>query len=166
MVFPENVSGKVEEEQSFFLLTRGYRFVLEWSLQDALEHLSIDRTVHIMKALIVDDSSFLRRLICDAMKRLGFKTIEAHNGAVAIEIARREKPAIILMDMIMPKMDGYEATRILKTDPVTASIPIIAITSQTLPDERKKAEEAGCDAFFEKPYNFWELRATIKELIS
>ncbi|MBN2382073.1 response regulator [bacterium] len=118
-----------------------------------------------MKALIVDDSSFIRRLICDAMKRLGFQPIEAHDGAMAIDIARNDKPAVILMDMIMPKMDGYEATKILKSDPDTAQIPIIAITSQIMPDERKKAEEAGCNAFFEKPYNFWELRATIKELI-
>lgn len=119
-----------------------------------------------MKALIVDDSSFLRRLICDAMKRLGFQPIEAKDGEMAIDMARREKPIVILMDMIMPKMDGYEATRILKSDPLTASIPIIAVTSQILPEERKRALDAGCDAFFEKPYNFWELRATIKELIN
>ncbi|MFC1850481.1 response regulator [candidate division CSSED10-310 bacterium] len=119
----------------------------------------------MMKALVVDDSSFLRRLICDAMQRLGFNPVEASDGALAVEMARREKPTIILMDMIMPKMDGYEATKILKNDPKTAKIPIIAITSQILPEERKRAEDAGCDAFFEKPYNFWELRETIKELI-
>jgi len=118
-----------------------------------------------MKALIVDDSSFIRRLICDAMKRLGFQPIEAHDGAMAIDLTRREKPAVVLMDMIMPKMDGYEATKILKNDPDTKHIPIIAITSQIMPDEKNKAEEAGCDAFFEKPYNFWDLRSTIKDLI-
>ena len=118
-----------------------------------------------MKALVVDDSSFIRRLVSDAMKRLGFQPIEAQDGTIALDIARREIPTVILMDMIMPKMDGYEATKILKSDPATSKIPIIAITSQILPDERKKAEDAGVDAFFEKPYNFWELRATIKKLI-
>jgi two-component system cell cycle response regulator DivK len=101
--------------------------------------------------LIVEDEFLNMKLFRDLLQVNGYATFEAKNGKQGVEIARERQPDLILMDIQMPVMDGLEATRILKSDPVTASIPIIALTSAVMADDRGKTIQAGCDGFMSKP---------------
>jgi two-component system cell cycle response regulator DivK len=95
-----------------------------------------------------------------------FQVAEAHNGADAIDLARRLRPQIILMDLSMPGMDGWEATRQLKADPLTNHIVIIAITAHAFPPEQATARAAGCDAVIAKPFDVAVLADALHRVIS
>jgi CheY-like chemotaxis protein len=101
--------------------------------------------------LIVEDEPLNMKLFRDLLQVNGYVTFEARNGKQGVEIAREKQPDLILMDIQMPVMDGLEATRILKSDPLTASIPIIALTSAVMTGDREKAVQAGFDSFMSKP---------------
>jgi CheY-like chemotaxis protein len=101
--------------------------------------------------LIVEDEPLNVKLFRDLLQVNGYATFEAKNGKLGVEMAREKQPDLILMDIQMPVMDGLQATRILKSNPVTASIPIIALTSAVMADDRKKTIQAGCDGFMSKP---------------
>lgn len=101
--------------------------------------------------LIVDDEPLNMKLFRDLLQVNGYATLEAINGKQGVKMAREKQPDLILMDIQMPVMDGFEATRILKSDPVTTSIPIIALTSAVMPADREKAVQAGFDSFMSKP---------------
>jgi CheY-like chemotaxis protein len=101
--------------------------------------------------LIVEDEPLNMKLFRDLLQVNGYTTFEARNGKQGVEMAREKQPDLILMDIQMPVMDGFEATRILKSDPVTASIPIIALTSAAMAGDREKTIQAGCDGFMSKP---------------
>ena len=101
-----------------------------------------------------------RRLI-----RKGYEVILAENGLEGLEAARIQSPDLILMDMSLPVMDGWEATRRLKDAPATARIPVVALTAHALSDDREKAARAGCDAYETKPVEFPQLLETIERLL-
>ncbi|MEW6404696.1 MAG: response regulator [Chloroflexota bacterium] len=91
------------------------------------------------------------------LERNGYITFLTMNGRDGINAARKQKPDLILMDISMPEMDGLEAARRIKKDPITASIPIIAVTAHALPGDRQRALEAGCTDYITKPINLNEL---------
>jgi len=111
--------------------------------------------------LIAEDSLDSRELLVDFLQFAGYRTAQAADGQEAIEKAQRFRPQIILMDLAMPILDGWEATRRLKKNPHTSRIPIVAVTAHALPDDERRAKEAGCDAFLTKPVNPEELLATV-----
>jgi CheY-like chemotaxis protein len=103
------------------------------------------------RVLVIEDSPDNLRLFRAVLRLEGAETFEADGARVGIEIARRERPDVILMDIEMPDMDGLEATRILHTDERTRDIPIVAVTASVLDSERPRTKEAGCIGFIPKP---------------
>ena len=101
--------------------------------------------------LIIEDEPKNMKLFRDILQVHGYTTIEATDGQQGIESARANKPDLILMDILMPVMNGLEATKILKADPETNKIPIIALTSYAMSGDKEKTLEAGCDAYMTKP---------------
>jgi len=101
--------------------------------------------------LIVDDNVDAREMYAIYLEHAGFRALEAGDGQTALELARRDRPAVILMDATMPRMDGWEAARRLKTDVDTKSIPLIMLTAHAFDEHRKRAAEVGADAFLPKP---------------
>ena len=117
------------------------------------------------RILVVEDQEDNRQILRDLLGSVGFTMIEANDGAEALLQAGKEKPDLILMDIQLPVMDGYEATRRLKSDPATKEIPIIVVTSYALSGDEGKAKAAGCDAYVTKPYSPRQLLAKVKEFL-
>ncbi|WP_242032940.1 HD domain-containing phosphohydrolase [Oscillatoria sp. FACHB-1406] len=117
------------------------------------------------KILVVDDSLLTRSLTIDLLSAAGYEAIEAENGAIALEIARHDRPDAVLLDVLMPNMDGYEVCRRLKQDPQTQEIPVIFITVSDDRRARLQGIEAGGDDFLTKPIDRLELSARIKNWI-
>ena len=101
--------------------------------------------------LVVEDYQDAREMYAAYLQFTGYRVAEASNGLEAVEKARELLPAIILMDLALPKMDGWEATRLLKADERTRNIPIVALTGHALAGHAEGARQAGCDAFVTKP---------------
>ncbi len=101
--------------------------------------------------LIAEDNEMSLTLVVDLIRIAGFETLEAANGKQAVDLARKHKPDLILMDIQMPVMDGLEATRILKADSETRGIPIIALTAGAMKGDQEEIIEAGCDESLTKP---------------
>ncbi|HYJ80917.1 MAG TPA: response regulator [Longimicrobiaceae bacterium] len=101
--------------------------------------------------LIVEDNADNREIYCTILRHHGYSVAEAETGEEGIRIAREVLPAVVLMDVSMPGIDGFEATRRLKADPLTAAIPVIAVTAHALAEDRQRALEAGCDGYLAKP---------------
>jgi PAS domain S-box-containing protein len=118
-----------------------------------------------IRALVVDDHSVNRRTMTGMLESLGVRTICASSGAEGIEMARKHRPDIVLMDLRMPGMDGLEATRRLKADEATRAIPVIAVTASPFPEARERAREAGCVDFLAKPLRTAELVRTFATLL-
>ncbi|CAN5476460.1 response regulator [soil metagenome] len=115
--------------------------------------------------LIVEDYQDAREMYAAYLQFSGYRVAEATNGLEALEQARRLRPDIILMDLALPKMDGWEATRRLKADEHTRSIPVVALTGHALAGHAEGAREAGCDAFVTKPCLPDDLIAEIKRIL-
>jgi CheY-like chemotaxis protein len=107
--------------------------------------------------LLVDDDESGRDLIVSRLTRLGYVVMTAANGKEAVETARGETPNLILMDLCMPEMDGFEAVARLKADGATAHIPIVALTALNTAQDVRRAKRAGCDSFQSKPVNVTSL---------
>ncbi len=105
------------------------------------------------RILVVEDQADNRRILRDLLGNYGFEVLEAENGAQGVDRAIAEKPDLILMDIQMPELDGYDATRQIKKHPIGTNIPIIAVTSFALSGDETKAREAGCDDYVAKPYS-------------
>ncbi len=105
----------------------------------------------MFKILLVEDNEMNRDMLSRRLRRKGYEVIEALNGEEGIAMARSESPDLILMDMSLPVLDGWQATRRLKQDEATSSIPVIALTAHAMSDDRRKALEAGCDDYDTKP---------------
>jgi len=118
------------------------------------------------KILIVEDNENNRRLVRDVLVYYGYETIEAENGEEGIKKAKEHKPDLILMDVQMPVMNGYEATKALKNDPVTKHIKIVAVTSFAMLSDREQILKAGADDYIAKPINTRELPERVKKLLS
>jgi len=121
-----------------------------YSLPDALRR-GIVECMSKGRILVVEDNMDNYQLVRFVLERAGYETFLAVNGRDGIDAARYQKPDLILMDLGMPEMDGWEATERIKADSETKSIPLIAITAHTLPRDRFRAVQAGCDGFVTKP---------------
>jgi len=117
------------------------------------------------RILIVEDQADNRQIIRDMLGTTDYEITEAENGEQALVAIAKERPDLILMDIQLPIMDGYEATRRIKDDPTTKSIPIIAVTSYALSGDEQKARAAGCDDFVPKPYSPRQLLAKIRQYL-
>ena len=106
-----------------------------------------------------------RQILRDLLGNAGYELLEAENGVEALTAVARQRPDLILMDIQLPVMDGYEATRRLKADPATKSIPIIVVTSYALSGDETKAREAGCDAYVTKPFSPRQLLGKVREFL-
>jgi two-component system cell cycle response regulator DivK len=117
------------------------------------------------RLLIVDDNEQNRDMLSRRLQRRGFDVLLANDGRAGVETARAEKPDLILMDMNMPELDGWEATRQIKAQPETAAVPVIGLTAHALEGDRERALEAGCADYHTKPVDFPKLMAQIEELL-
>jgi two-component system cell cycle response regulator DivK len=115
--------------------------------------------------LVVEDQEDNRRILRDLLTNSGYEVIEAINGVEGVSSAETYHPALILMDIQLPGIDGYEATRQIKANPDLQKIPIIVVTSYALSGDDLKAFEAGCDAYVAKPFSPRELLAKIREYL-
>jgi len=115
--------------------------------------------------LVVEDQVDNRQILRDLLTNAGFDIVEAVNGEEAIAFAQASRPDLILMDIQLPILDGYEATRHIKADPDLKSIPIIVVTSYALSGDEEKARLAGCDDYVAKPFSPRLLLAKIKEYV-
>ena len=106
-----------------------------------------------------------RDMLSRRLERRGFTVLIAADGGVGVELARSSSPDLILMDMSLPVIDGWEATRILKADPATAKIPVIALTAHAMAEDRAKAMAAGCDDFDTKPVELPRLLGKIDTML-
>ncbi len=117
------------------------------------------------KILLVEDQEMNRDMLSRRLKKRGYEVAIAVDGAEGVDKARSESPDLILMDMSLPVMDGWEATRTLKADAVTRSIPVVALTAHAMSTDRDKALEAGCDAYETKPVDLPKLLGTVQKLL-
>ena len=116
--------------------------------------------------LVVDDFADNREMYSEYLSFSGYEVIEARNGKEAIDAAQERLPDIIIMDLSLPIMDGWEATRRLKADDRTRAIPVVALTGQALAGHSKGAKEAGCDSFLAKPCLPDQLLAEIRRMLA
>ena len=117
------------------------------------------------KVLVVEDNELNMKLFNDLLEANGYQVIQTRDGLSALELARQHRPDLILMDMSLPLIDGWAATRLLKTAPATAQIPIIALTAHAMDSDREKALAAGCDDFDTKPVELERLLEKIEALL-
>lgn len=117
------------------------------------------------RILLVEDDKMLQEILAERLELRSFEVILAANGQIGIEKAKSEKPDIILMDMRLPVLDGWEATRQLKSDPQTNAIPIIALTAHALIGDREDSLAAGCDEYEPKPVDFPKLLEKIQRFL-
>ena len=117
------------------------------------------------RILVVEDQPDNRQIIRDVLAPTDYEITEAENGVEALAAIAKQRPDLILMDIQLPIMDGYEATRRIKADPALRSIPIIAVTSLALDGEEQTARAAGCDDYVPEPYSPRQLLAKIQQCI-
>jgi len=117
------------------------------------------------RILLVEDNEMNRDMLSRRLARREYEVLVAVDGKEGVEMAGSEAPDLILMDMSLPVMDGWEATRQLKASPETKAIPIIALTAHAMSGDREKAMEAGCDDYDTKPIEFPRLLAKIEALL-
>ena len=117
------------------------------------------------KILVVEDQEDNRQILRDLLGATDYQMVEAENGQEALEAVAKHKPDLILMDIQLPVMDGYEATRRIKSNPEWKAIPIIVVTSYALSGDAEKARAAGCDDYVTKPYSPRQLLAKIREYL-
>ena len=117
------------------------------------------------RILVVDDQEDLRGVLRDLLTGSGYTVIEAADGEAGVAKAKSDRPDLILMDIQMPVIDGYEATRRIKVDPDLNPIPIIAVSSFAMKGDEEKARAAGCDHYVTKPYSPMQLLRLIRGLL-
>jgi len=118
------------------------------------------------KILIVEDIPGLIHILQLEVQRLGYETVLASNGEEAVEMAAAQLPNLIMMDILMPEMDGLEATRLIRQNPKTRSIPIMAVTALSSRKDKEKCLQSGCDDFLTKPFTASRLRSRIETLLN
>ncbi|MGY1424479.1 response regulator [Lysobacter sp. A289] len=117
-----------------------------------------------MKILLVEDNEMNRDMLSRRLKRRGYEVAIAIDGQAALDEVASEMPQLVLMDMSLPVLDGWETTRRMKADPRTANIPIIALTAHAMMEDRERALAAGCDDFDTKPVDLERLVGKIEAL--
>lgn len=118
------------------------------------------------KILLVEDNEDNRDMLSRRLERKGYSVVMAIDGQEGVDMAASETPDVILMDMSLPVIDGWEATRMIKSGTTTAQIPVIALTAHAMASDRDKALEAGCDDYDTKPVDFQRLLSKIETLIN
>ena len=116
--------------------------------------------------LIIEDNPANMKLACLLMTNAGHAVLSARDAETGLTIARGEHPDLVLMDIQLPGMDGFAATAVLKSDPATRGIPVIALTSMAMKEDRERSIDAGCDAYIAKPLRYRELYAAIERLLA
>ena len=117
------------------------------------------------RILVVEDNPDNMTLITDVLSSLDYDVVQATDGEQGVKIAEAEKPNLILMDLSLPRMDGWTATRIIKANPDIKHIPIIALTAHAMVGDRERALEAGCNDYISKPINLRELASKLTQLM-
>jgi CheY-like chemotaxis protein len=117
------------------------------------------------RVLLVEDNKDNLELVRFLLERAGFEVLAGHNGQEALELARKELPDLILMDLSLPGIDGWTAARELKDDPNTSHIPLLALTAHTLPSDRKRARESGFDGYISKPIDVVNFGDSITKIL-
>jgi len=117
------------------------------------------------RILLVEDNEMNRDMLSRRLQRKGYEVLIAVDGEAGVKMAASERPNLVLMDMSLPTVDGWEATRRIKGLPETASIPVIALTAHVMTGDRDKAIEAGCDDYDSKPVDFERLLGKIQALL-
>lgn len=117
------------------------------------------------KILLVEDNEMNRDMLSRRLERKGYDVVIAVDGQAGVEMTSSETPDVVLMDLSLPVMDGWEATRRIKADPVTQSIPVIALTAHAMKEDEQKARDAGCDDYDTKPVNFQRLLGKIETFL-
>jgi two-component system cell cycle response regulator DivK len=118
------------------------------------------------RILVIEDTEDNRRILRDLLTSAGFELIEAVDGEKGVFAATEVNPDLILMDIQLPIVDGYEAARRIKSNPATRHIPIIAVTSYALSGDEAKAREAGCDGYIAKPFSPRHVLATVRKFLA
>jgi CheY-like chemotaxis protein len=118
------------------------------------------------KILLVEDNEMNRDMLSRRLERRGYEVLIAVDGAEGVSLTKAERPDLILMDMSLPVMDGWEATRTLKANPETNEIPVIALTAHAMSGDREKALQAGCDDYDTKPIELPRLLEKIANLLA
>jgi two-component system, cell cycle response regulator DivK len=119
----------------------------------------------VAKILLVEDNEMNQDMLTRRLERRGYKIVLATDGAQGVALATSETPDLILMDMSLPVLDGWDATRQIKADPATAAIPVIALTAHAMSGDRERALQAGCDDYDTKPIELPRLLGKIEALI-
>ena len=120
----------------------------------------------VARILLIEDNEMNRDMLSRRLARKGFEPLLAMDGQEGVEVALREHPDLILMDMSLPKVDGWEATRRIKNDEHTSGIPVIALTAHAMAGDRERALAAGCDDYDTKPVEFAGLLQKIEALLA
>jgi CheY-like chemotaxis protein len=116
--------------------------------------------------LIIEDNADNLTLLQDILQSLGYRHISARDGEAGLDLVREQPPVLILLDLSLPRMDGWSVARALKGDPALKAIPVIALTAHAMRGDREKALEAGCDGFLTKPINLRELTSTVRRYVN
>jgi CheY-like chemotaxis protein len=124
------------------------------------------RNSEMARILLVEDNEMNRDMLSRRLARRGFEVLIAENGQSGVDLTVSERPDLVLMDMSLPVMDGWEATRRLKADPNTSTIPIIALTAHAMASDRELALVAGCDDYDSKPVDLPRLVRKIEQLLA
>jgi DNA-binding response OmpR family regulator len=119
----------------------------------------------VKRILVVDDEPHILKLVAFSLKSGGYEVLEATDGLSAISVVQAEQPDLVLMDVMMPTLDGYEACRRLKADPATADIPVIMLTAKTQSTEHKTGYDVGAADYINKPFTPKDLVAHVRELL-
>ncbi len=117
------------------------------------------------RVLVVEDNPDNRTLIVDILLSQGYQVLVAPNGAECLRLLQNERPDLILMDLALPKLDGWETTRRIKCNPQLHEIPVIALTAHAMFGDREKALEAGCDDYISKPVDLRELTSKVRHFL-
>ena len=118
------------------------------------------------RVLVIEDNPANMKLACLLLRNAGHVPLCAVDAEAGLTMARAERPELILMDMQLPGMDGLQATTLLKKDPATAAIPVIALTAMAMKEDQEKVRAAGCDAYIVKPLRYQEVYAAIDALLA
>jgi len=118
------------------------------------------------KVLLVEDNEMNRDMLTRRLQRYGYSVCCAHDGAAGVTMAISERPDLILMDVALGEMDGWEATLLIKADPATSAIPVIALTAHALASDRDKSVEVGCSDFDTKPVDMQRLLGKMRALLA
>ena len=115
--------------------------------------------------LVVEDNELNMRLFCDLLDAFGYEAHKCRDGVKALEIARQEKPDLIIMDIQLPEVSGLDITRWLKDDPDLAHIPVLAVTAFAMRADEQRVREAGCEGYLSKPIQMTSFLRTVEELV-